>query len=343
MRVRRGRPAASPPSRGRARVCPRGSIAPEGLLDALGDEREARLGLERIVRAAQRVVEPGDLAPKWRVDDPRPVDRRPRQRFTQHARLEVDDPLPVAARRRGAAVVDDARREDGDHRRLGGALVPVEVVPDGALRRRGRASRHRGHGAGRRASRRTRSVPRGHPRPRASTQPRTRIQREPPSQDRTRPPPRGRLRSGDGHAPRPDRVLDRQLGHSWSQQRPASRVRFDVRVPAHGAAHPGNGGRDRGHGPRGRGGPWARDRVSARGRRRDAGRGIRVSPLPRGVDRPVRSVPRSPGRSPTRRRAGGCLPADQPQGLGVRARRDVDVPADGAAHRPRDRRSWRSR
>ena len=80
---------------------------------------------------SRRVVEPGDLAAQWRVDDPRPVDRRPRQRFTQHARLEVDDPLPVAARRRGAAVVDDARRQHGDHRRLRGALVPVEVVPDG--------------------------------------------------------------------------------------------------------------------------------------------------------------------------------------------------------------------
>ena len=126
------------------------------------------------------------------------------------------------------------------------------------LRRRGRASRRRGCGAGRRASRRTRvsasrtpatdGLPRDHGRA---------IQRERSHrrivQDRCRG---GRLRSGDGHAPRPDRVLDRQLGHARSEQRPAAGVRFDVRVPAHGAAHPGHGGRDRGHGAGGGRRPW---------------------------------------------------------------------------------------
>ena len=57
----------------------------------------------------------------------------PIELLAEDARLEVEDALAEAAARRRPAVVDDVRRQDRHHRRLGAVRVAVEVVADRAV------------------------------------------------------------------------------------------------------------------------------------------------------------------------------------------------------------------
>ena len=78
------------------------------------DDREERLGLERVPRIAQGTMELEDATNHRRIRDLWPIDGRPDRALRQHVGAHVQDPLAVAVDAAGAAVVHDMRREDRD-------------------------------------------------------------------------------------------------------------------------------------------------------------------------------------------------------------------------------------
>ena len=101
--------------------------------EALRDEGEVGLGLERVVGVPKSLVQDVEATTQADVLDRRLVDGAADQALAQQARLEVEHPLAVAATRRRAPVVNDVRREHADHRAPRATMVAVEVVADLAV------------------------------------------------------------------------------------------------------------------------------------------------------------------------------------------------------------------
>lgn len=101
--------------------------------DPISDHCQPRLGLERIVGAGKRVVQRGDHRSQARIRDRRPIDRRADEALAKDVGLEIENPLAETGSRRGPTVVDDVRRQDGNHCPVGAPGPATEVVPDRAV------------------------------------------------------------------------------------------------------------------------------------------------------------------------------------------------------------------
>ena len=110
-----------------------GSPIAERLPDALGYERESGLRLERIVPAAEQVVQGADLATKRISANIGPIDGGPDQPLRQEAGLEVEHSLAIPVRGARPAVVNDVRRQDADRGSIRTSGTTIEVVADRAV------------------------------------------------------------------------------------------------------------------------------------------------------------------------------------------------------------------
>ena len=130
---------------------PGAHLAPvERAPDAIGDEREPRLRLEGVVVAVE--AHGGGHRPARRsASGSTGRSTAAPMRLAERPGLQVEHPLSIATGRTRPAVMDDERRQDRDHRRLGAARPAIEVVAI-APSSTGTASIRRGCGADRRVA-----------------------------------------------------------------------------------------------------------------------------------------------------------------------------------------------
>jgi hypothetical protein len=113
-------------------LAPRARLRPlaEVTAKSLGDQGQAVLGLERLARLVEYVVNLVDALPQERVAQHGLVDGPADEARWQVGEAEVDDPLAEARSRGGAPVVRDSWREQRDDPAQGAMLVPVQVIAD---------------------------------------------------------------------------------------------------------------------------------------------------------------------------------------------------------------------
>lgn len=96
-------------------------------------ERQPALGLQLVAGMGERGVQLAHTLPEHGVAQVGRVDGGPDEVVGEMGRVEVQDALAEAVRGDGGAVVRDVRRQQGHRVVRGAVLVPVEVVPYGAV------------------------------------------------------------------------------------------------------------------------------------------------------------------------------------------------------------------
>lgn len=102
-------------------------------MQLLGDEGQTALGLQLVAGVAERGVQLAHAQPEFGIAEVRLVDGGTDQAVREMGAVEIEDALAEAVRGGGRAVVRDVRRQQRHRVVRGAVLMPVQVVPYGAV------------------------------------------------------------------------------------------------------------------------------------------------------------------------------------------------------------------